>query len=87
LAGIAEQAALCAGWTWGSFFHLTGVFVMNHVVRELKQFTLDESGATAIEYGLLAALVALGIVVGATALGAELGLFFGRIATRLSTAA
>jgi pilus assembly protein Flp/PilA len=60
---------------------------MNHVVRELKSFTLDESGATAIEYGLLAALVALGIVVGATALGTELGLLFSRIATRLSTAA
>jgi pilus assembly protein Flp/PilA len=60
---------------------------MKHVIRELKSFALDESGATAIEYGLLAALVALGIVVGATALGTELGLFFGRIATRLSTAA
>jgi pilus assembly protein Flp/PilA len=60
---------------------------MKNVIRELKNFALDESGATAIEYGLLAALVALGIVVGATALGAELGLFFGRIATRLSTAA
>lgn len=59
---------------------------MKHVIHELKYFTLDESGATAIEYGLLAALVALGITVGATALGAELGLFFGRIATRLSTA-
>lgn len=60
---------------------------MKHVIRELKHFTLDESGATAIEYGLLAALVALGITLGATALGTELGLFFGRIATRLSTAA
>lgn len=59
---------------------------MKYVIHELKYFTLDESGATAIEYGLLAALVALGITVGATALGAELGLFFGRIATRLSTA-
>lgn len=59
---------------------------MKHVIRKLKHFTLDESGATAIEYGLLAALVALGITVGATALGTELGLFFGRIATRLSTA-
>jgi len=60
---------------------------MNHVIRELKTFIHDESGATAIEYGLLAALVALGIAVGATALGTELGLLFGRIATRLSTAA
>ncbi len=59
---------------------------MKQVIDQLINFTQDESGATAIEYGLLAALVALGITVGATALGAELGLFFGRIATRLSTA-
>lgn len=50
------------------------------------QFAQDEGGATAIEYGLLAALVALGIAAGATTLGTELGLLFGRIATRLSTA-
>ena len=59
---------------------------MKQVIDQLKNFIRDESGATAIEYGLLAALVALGITVGATALGTELGLFFGRIATRLSTA-
>ena len=59
---------------------------MKQFIDQLINFTNDESGATAIEYGLLAALVALGITVGATALGAELGLFFGRIATRLSTA-
>ncbi len=60
---------------------------MRNVIREFKKFTHEESGATAIEYGLLAALIALGIAAGATALGAELGLFFGRIGTRLSTAA
>ena len=59
---------------------------MKQVIDQLKNFTRDESGATAIEYGLLAALVALGITVGATALGTELGLFFGRLATRRSTA-
>jgi pilus assembly protein Flp/PilA len=60
---------------------------MKKFICGFKNFTQDESGATAIEYGLLAALVALGITVGATALGSELGLFFGRIATRLTTAA
>lgn len=60
---------------------------MNQVNNLLKNFTQDESGATAIEYGLLAALVALGITVGATALGTELGAFFGRVATRLAAAA
>jgi len=59
---------------------------MQKTVIQLNEFICDESGATAIEYGLLAALIALGITVGATALGAELGLFFGRIATRLAAA-
>jgi len=54
--------------------------------NQIEQFIQDESGATAIEYGLLAALVALGIAVGATALGTQLGALFGRIATRLQGA-
>ena len=33
--------------------------------NQVQTFIQDESGATAIEYGLLAALVALGIAVGA----------------------
>lgn len=49
---------------------------MTHFNRLWQHFIDDESGATAIEYGLLAALVALGIALGATALGTELGLFF-----------
>ena len=34
----------------------------------IARFLKDESGATAIEYGLLAALIGVGIVGGATAL-------------------
>ena len=51
---------------------------MKHVIDPLKNFTRDESGTTALEFGPLVAwvaLVALGITVGTTALGAELGLF------------
>ena len=33
------------------------------------RFVKDESGATAIEYGLIAALIALAIMVGAGAVG------------------
>ncbi len=54
--------------------------------NQVQTFIQDESGATAIEYGLLAALVALGIAVGATALGTQLGALFTRIANRLATA-
>jgi pilus assembly protein Flp/PilA len=48
-----------------------------------KNFWNDEEGATAIEYGLLAALIALAIILGATALGTQLNNLFGRIATCL----
>ncbi|MDN5926855.1 MAG: Flp family type IVb pilin, partial [Hyphomicrobiales bacterium] len=46
-------------------------------------FAKDESGATAIEYGLIAALIALAIIVGAGALGNSLSNEFNRIATKL----
>ncbi|WP_342359823.1 Flp family type IVb pilin [Terrarubrum flagellatum] len=48
------------------------------------RFAKDESGATAIEYGLLAALIALAIITGATALGSEIGALFQRVATKLA---
>ena len=38
----------------------------------LSRFVKDESGATAIEYGLIAALIAVVIISGATALGTAL---------------
>lgn len=49
----------------------------------LKRFKNDESGATAIEYGLIAALIGLAIVVGAGALGTGLGNQFNSIAERV----
>ena len=50
-------------------------------------FVKDESGATAIEYGLIAALIALAIVVGASALGNSLNAQFSNIAVALNKAA
>ncbi|MBS3648648.1 Flp family type IVb pilin [Pseudaminobacter sp. 19-2017] len=47
------------------------------------RFVKDESGATAIEYGLIAALIALAIVVGAGALGNNLSNKFNKIADEL----
>lgn len=46
----------------------------------------DESGATAIEYGLIAALIALAIMVGAGAVGSQLNTNFTTIDTKLSEA-
>ena len=56
---------------------------MNTVAR----FVNDESGATAIEYGLIAALIAVGIIAAATTLGNGLSNIFNAIGGRLSNAA
>ena len=45
----------------------------------------DESGATAIEYGLIASLVAVAIIGGATALGSNLSASFSYISTVMKT--
>lgn len=56
---------------------------MRNMLKTVKNFARDESGASAIEYGLLASLIALGIVVGATALGTSLNDLFNNIAGQL----
>ena len=47
------------------------------------RFVKDESGATAIEYGLIAALIALAIMVGAGSLGTNLNAKFQEVADTL----
>jgi len=47
------------------------------------RFAQDESGATAIEYGLIAALISVGIILAATALGGSLSDLFQGISDRL----
>jgi pilus assembly protein Flp/PilA len=51
----------------------------------IKNFIQEEDGVTAIEYGLIAALVAVAIVVGAGALGTNLNGLFQRIANCMAT--
>lgn len=50
------------------------------------QFAQDESGATAIEYGLIAALISVALIVAATAVGGNLSTLFETISTKLTTA-
>jgi len=49
------------------------------------RFVKDESGATAIEYGLIAALIALAIITGAGALGNAINGKFTSIGTTLNS--
>ena len=50
------------------------------------RFVKDESGATAIEYGLIAALIAVVIISGATALGNALNTKLTSIGTSVTSA-
>ena len=46
----------------------------------------DEAGATAIEYGLIAALIAVAAIVGMQALGTSLNSTFDNVSTQLDEA-
>jgi len=54
-------------------------------VRLVIKFLKDESGATAIEYGLIAALIAVAIIVAVTLVGTNLQLTFNMIAGHLGS--
>jgi pilus assembly protein Flp/PilA len=47
-------------------------------------FITNESGATAIEYGLIATLISIVIISAAKSLGSGLNTFFNQIATNLN---
>jgi pilus assembly protein Flp/PilA len=54
----------------------------NYVVRFVK----DESGATAIEYGLIAALIAVGIIGAARILGSQISATFNTVTGTMKSA-
>jgi len=49
----------------------------------IKRFANDESGATAIEYGLIVALIAVVIITAVTTVGTNLNTKFTTVATKL----
>ncbi|WP_319542320.1 Flp family type IVb pilin [uncultured Pseudodesulfovibrio sp.] len=55
-------------------------------MTKIMNLILDEEGATAIEYGLIAALIAAGIVGATTALGDQVVTTFEYITTQMSDA-
>jgi pilus assembly protein Flp/PilA len=52
----------------------------------LARFVRNESGATAVEYGLIAALIGVVIIAGATTLGNSLNSKFSDIGSSVSSA-
>ncbi len=53
---------------------------MKNLIAGVRHFIKDEQGVTAIEYGLLAALIAVAIIVAAALVGTRLDCLFNRIA-------
>ncbi|MGA7564150.1 MAG: Flp family type IVb pilin [Desulfobaccales bacterium] len=50
----------------------------------IKRFLNDESGATAVEYGLLVALIAVVIITAVTTLGNNLSAKFNTVASQVA---
>ena len=55
-------------------------------MKLINKFVRDESGATAIEYGLIAGGISIVIIAGVTLAGPALEGIFGQIATALTPA-
>ncbi len=55
-------------------------------MKTLNSFLKDESGATAIEYGLIAALISIAAIVAMTTLGNSLKNSFGTVSNTLTNA-
>ena len=56
------------------------------MIAKFIRFAKDDSGATAIEYGLIAALVSVAAIGALTAMGNSLSAMFTTVSTALSTA-
>ena len=56
------------------------------MTKLLIGFVKDEGGATAIEYGLIAALIAVGIIAAARGLGSQIAATFNTVATTMQGA-
>lgn len=52
----------------------------------MKKFIQDESGATAVEYGLIAGLIAVAIIAALTALGGDISNLFNEISAKIKDA-
>ncbi|GAB4369352.1 MAG: hypothetical protein Kow00114_29090 [Kiloniellaceae bacterium] len=57
------------------------------MINNIKSFLSDESGATAIEYGLIAALVSVAAIAALGSLGNSLKSIFGVVSGELGNAA
>lgn len=58
-------------------------FARTAIAHKLAQFNVDKRAVTAIEYGLIAALIAVVIIAAVTSLGSKIGTTFNTVASEL----
>lgn len=59
------------------------IFSLTRVRKKFASFLRDNEGASAIEYAIIAGLIAVAIIIGANQLGEGIGKLFENIATEL----
>ncbi len=60
---------------------------MNKFIAKIQAYVMDQDGATAIEYGLIAGGISLAIVAAVFAFGDDLNTLFTNIGTQMTAAA
>jgi pilus assembly protein Flp/PilA len=60
--------------------------IMKNLLTKIKNFVREEEGASAVEYGLLVALIAVAIIGAVTLLGTNLSNMFSNVATTIQNA-
>jgi pilus assembly protein Flp/PilA len=60
---------------------------METIMDQLKRLLRDESGATSIEYSVIATGISIGIIVAVTTIGTQLKATFVSITSQLATTA
>ena len=58
---------------------------MSRIIEKIAWLVEDQGGVTAIEYGLVAALIAIGIVAALTTVGTDLKTVFSTVADDLDS--
>ncbi|RQS35417.1 Flp family type IVb pilin [Burkholderia sp. Bp8992] len=58
---------------------------MSRIIEKIAWFAEDQDGVTAIEYGLIAALIAIGIAAALTTVGTDLKTVFSTVADDLDS--
>jgi pilus assembly protein Flp/PilA len=59
---------------------------MEPIRAQLRRFIDNQAGATAIEYGLIAALIAVGVIAAMTQFGGSLSGLFNTVSTKAGDA-